>query len=284
MDKFFEKIFEEGKVIDEIMSADQLMDPLTDEEKHSHETATSCKTCNLPFDAYRVRVRHHNHVSGKYLFTVCQDCNLALKPKTCPEGYEVVCLFHNLKCYDEHFIMKHFKREYTEYVSQKTGNTSYHDIQIIPLNAEKNLQFRIKNVVFTDSYEFLAASLDTRVQTLKKSEKSRFVETLKHLGDRDFLLEKGHFCYDYFDSLDRLEEPRLPLKSAFFNSMTQTPISDSDFEQAERIWQHCKMTKFAHYHDHYLIRNVLLLANCIESFRQDTIREHGIDCLHFPAH
>jgi len=61
------------------------------------------------------------------------------------------------------------------------------------------------------------------------------------------------------------------------------PISDSDYEQAECIWHHYKMTKFAHYHDHYLIRDVLLLTDCIESFRQDTIREHGIDCLHFPS-
>jgi len=283
MEKFFDKILEEAKAIDEIMSADVPMDPLTDAEKLSHETVTTCNTCNQPFDGTRIRQRHHNHISGKYLFTVCQNCNLALKPRTCPDGHEVVCLFHNLKSYDEHFILKYFKREYSEFVSKKNGKTSYQDIKIIPMNAEKNLQFRIRNVIFTDSYEFLSASLDTLVQTLKKSGKSKFVETLKYLGDHDFLLEKGHFCYDYFDSLDRLEEPCLPPKSAFFNSMTQTSISHSDYEQAERVWQHYKMTKFADYHNHYLVRDVLLLSDCIEAFRQDMIREHDIDCLHFPS-
>jgi len=64
MEKFFDKILEEGKIIDEIMSGDVLMDPLTDAEKLSHETATTCKTCNQPFDATRIRQRHHNHISG----------------------------------------------------------------------------------------------------------------------------------------------------------------------------------------------------------------------------
>jgi len=139
MEKFFDKILEEAKAIDEIMSADVPMDPLTDAEKLSHETVTTCNTCNQPFDGTRIRQRHHNHISGKYLFTVCQNCNLALKPRTCPDGHEVVCLFHNLKSYDEHFILKYFKREYSEFVSKKNGKTSYQDIKIIPMNAEKNL-------------------------------------------------------------------------------------------------------------------------------------------------
>jgi len=101
MEKFFDKILEEAKAIDEIMSADVPMDPLTDAEKLSHETVTTCNTCNQPFDGTRIRQRHHNHISGKYLFTVCQNCNLALKPRTCPDGHEVVCLFHNLKSYDD---------------------------------------------------------------------------------------------------------------------------------------------------------------------------------------
>ena len=89
------------------------------------------------------------------------------------------------------FILKHFKREYIEFVSKKTGKTSYQDIKIIPINVEKNLQFRIRNVVFTDSYEFLSASLDTLVQTLKKGGKSKFVQTLKYLGDHDFYWRRG---------------------------------------------------------------------------------------------
>ena len=125
------------KSLTKIMSADVLMDPLTDAEKLSHENATTCRTCNQPFDATRIRQRHHNHISGKYLFTVCQNCNLTLKKRKCPDGHEIVCLLHNLKSYDEHFILKHFKREYTKFVSKKTGKTEYQDINIIPMSSSE---------------------------------------------------------------------------------------------------------------------------------------------------
>ena len=177
------------------MSADVAMLPLTEAERNAHEAATNCNTCNQPFSATNIAQRHHNDVSGRYLFPVCQNCNLALKPRTCPNGHEVVCLFHSLKCYDSHFILKNFKREYSAFVSKKTGKTSYQDISCIPMNAEKNLQFRIRN---TDSYEFLGTSLENLVELLRKDGKSEFVETTKYLGDKEFLMEKGHFCYDYF--------------------------------------------------------------------------------------
>jgi len=32
------------------------------------------------------------------------------------------------------------------------------------------------------------------------------MQTIKYLGDSDFVFEKGHFPYTYFDSLDRFEE------------------------------------------------------------------------------
>ena len=150
---------------------------MTEAERIVHETATNCRTCNQPFSATNIAQRHHNDVSGRYLFPVCQNCNLALKPRTCPNGHEVVCLFHSLKCYDSHFILKNFKREYSAFVSKKTGKTSYQDISCIPMNAEKNLQFKIRNVTFTDSYEFLGTSLEKLVEMLRKDGKSKFVET-----------------------------------------------------------------------------------------------------------
>ena len=43
------------------------------------------------------------------------------------------------------------------------------------------------------------------------------------------------------------------------------------------------MSKFLHYHYHYLVRDVLLLSDCIESFRSAMLAAHDIDCLHFPS-
>jgi len=75
--------------------------------------------------------------------------------------------FHNLKAYESNFIFRNFDKKYAEYAT-KHGTTSYRDIKAIPLNAERTLQFQIRNIVFTDSCDSLGASLDTLVTTLKK--------------------------------------------------------------------------------------------------------------------
>jgi len=79
------------------------------------------------------------------------------------------------------------------------GTTSFDDVKAILLKSEENMQFRIKNVVFADSFQILSASLNTLVATLRKSGKENFVETRKYMGDDDIVFEKGHFPYTYFD-------------------------------------------------------------------------------------
>jgi len=134
-----------------------------------------------------------------------------------------------------------------------------------------------------DSYDFLGASLDTLVKTLKKSGRDQFVQSIKYLGDSDLVFEKGHFPYTYFDSLDRFEETSLPEKSKFYNDLTETEISDRDYEHAQTVWQHFGMRTFKDYHDFYMKSDVMLLSDCFESFRQTMISAHGLDCLHFPT-
>jgi len=145
------------------------------------------------------------------------------------------------------------------------------------------MQFRIKNVVFADSFQFLSASLDTLVATLRKSGKENFVETWKYMGDDDIVFEKGHFPYTYFDCLDKLDVTALPPKNAFYNDLTDSEISDRDYRHAQDVWTRHKMTTFKQYHDFYVTTDVFLLADCFEAFRQAMLRAHGLDCLHFPS-
>ena len=167
---------------------------LSDAERIAHDAATACHNCKANFDTINPKCRHHNHVSGRYLFPACHNCNLALKPRTCSDGYVCVCIFHNLKAYDSNFILRNFAKKYAEYAT-KHGTTTYRDIKAIFLNAERTLQFQIRNIVFTDSYDFLGASLDTLVTTLTKSGRDQFMQTIKYLGDSDLvfvLLPGGH--------------------------------------------------------------------------------------------
>jgi len=129
----------------------------------------------------------------------------------------------------------------------------------------------------------LAASLDTLVSTLKRAGKQKFVQTTKYLGDDDLVFEKGHFPYTYFDSLKRLDETTLPPKSAFYNDLTESDISDRDYNHAVSVWNRFGMSTFKEYHDFYMTSDVLLLSDCFEAFRQSMLEAHGLDCLYFPT-
>ena len=62
-------------------------------------------------------------------------------------------VFHNLRVYDAHFVIKHFRRQYTKDskitldaddndVAETVTETIYGDVVVAPLNGEKYLSFR----------------------------------------------------------------------------------------------------------------------------------------------
>jgi len=77
-------------------------------------------------------------------------------------NYLVPIVFHNMSAYDGHFVLRFFLKEYTKYTTRQ-GKTAYADVGVIPLNGERNLLLKIGNIVFVDSCQFLAASLDAQV-------------------------------------------------------------------------------------------------------------------------
>jgi len=96
------------------------MKPLTSQHEAEFRTATVCRHCDEPFSSRNYKVRHHDHLSGQFLFTACNNCNLQLKATKCrrpgdkrptPDASEnsffLPVLFHNGKNYDFHFILKH---------------------------------------------------------------------------------------------------------------------------------------------------------------------------------
>jgi len=96
----------------------------------------------------KIKVRHHCHVSGNFLFPACNNCSLQLQTTGCKrkatssqnsndnkkikletdEDFFLPVVFHNLKSYDEHFILKHFKKEYTERKKADGKPPTYDDV------------------------------------------------------------------------------------------------------------------------------------------------------------
>ena len=109
-------------------------------------------------------------------------------------------VFHNLKSYDAHFVIKHFKKQYTTRCRDQDDDDdddiyeqeeSCGDIRVTPLNGEKYLSFQVGNLRFIDSFQFLSTSLDNLVSLLLKSGRDKFTHTTKFLGDDDQVFAKG---------------------------------------------------------------------------------------------
>ena len=115
---------------------------------------------------------------------------------------ETTYFFHNLRGYDGHFIIKALKKE--------NGR-----IRVIPTNIEKYMAFSVGQLQFLDSFQFTNASLDSLVDTLSEEE---MIYTREHFNDDDqfsVVKKKGVFPYDYFDSIERFNETKLPIYFIF---------------------------------------------------------------------
>jgi len=51
-------------IIGRIVTNEQGMEPLTDDEMARHDSATTCEVCRKPFTKKNHKVMHHDHITG----------------------------------------------------------------------------------------------------------------------------------------------------------------------------------------------------------------------------
>ena len=167
---------------------------------------------------------------------------------------------------------------------------------------EKFVMFNIKfegsqwSLDFKDSLNFLSAGLDKLVKNLKsaadkhqdidgyfKNTREYFKNNWKHVPDKAFklLLQKGIFPYRWFDSLEKLDERKLPDRVHWKNDLTGEEMSDKDWEFVNKVWRTFKLKTFRQFHDLYMESDVMLLADIFERFRSDSLKNYGLDPAHF---
>ena len=74
---------------------------LSKEDEYDSENSTCCSICKHPFEEGDIRCRDHDHRTGNYRGATHQKCNINY---FCNRYVPVV--FHNLRGYDGHFIIK----------------------------------------------------------------------------------------------------------------------------------------------------------------------------------
>ena len=107
----------------------------------------------------------------------------------------VPVVFHNLRGYDSHFIIK---KAYD--ISNKLNNPKF---DVIPNSSEKFMSFNIGNLKFIDSLQFMASSLEKLVENLyEKDDKYMNFSHMKkeYNNEIDMLCRKGFYPYEWMDS------------------------------------------------------------------------------------
>ena len=166
------------------------------DEEERFQLANSCWICNKLFDVGDEKVRDHCHVIGTYRGATHFICNV-----NCKLSKKVPLIFHNLRGYDSHLIIKKMDKFDVK-------------VSVIANGLEKYMAFTVsKNLVFIDSMQFMNSGLDSLV---KDSSNNDF----KYLSEEfflEFVKEKGVYPYEYMNSFKKFSERKLPVKCEFFN-------------------------------------------------------------------
>ncbi|DAC81320.1 PolB [Mayetiola barley midge adintovirus] len=251
---------------------------MTDEDEVFFIISDDCHICGEDYTDEDVRVRDHCHLTGKYRGSAHFTCNLQYQ-----ESRIVPVVFHNLSHYDSHFIIKQ--------LAKMPGN-----ISAIPLNDELYISFT-KTMVsrftkkyeqfikfrFIDSFRFMASSLDHLSSILPSEKKKNLHSYCQNLSEQQkrMLERKGVFCYDYIDSWEKLNEEALPPKESFYSNLTESHISDEDYQFACNMWNEFNIKTIGEYSDWYLRTDILLLADVFENFRETCHTIYKLDPAHY---
>ncbi len=274
---FIEKVLDLSEVYLPELSPGVPMEDMTKETKASlYAEAEMCYLCKVQFSPKEKKVLDHDHMTGDFLGVAHNSCNLRRK-----EVVKLTCLSHNMSGYDSHLIIPKLSK-FTERI---------YDLSAIPLNTQKFKTFTINNkIVFLDSLAFLPDSLDKLVENLKASGSS-FPLLSEVLGGTDdaeqvnneddhksLLLRKGVYPYSFATSIKALEECRsLPPKEAFYNDLSETDISDADYEHAQRVWKAFGCQTMMDYTVLYVRSDVFLLAEAVLDMRNNIWNEFELD-------
>ena len=126
-----------------------------------------------------------------------------------------------------------------------------------------------RHITFIDSLQFYNSSLDTLASNLEDND-------FKHLTSEfgidklEILKRKDAYPYEWVDSYEKFNYKELPPKECFYSSIKDGKrdndnghISNEQYLHLQNVWNTFNFNTFR---DHYLKKDVLLLADVFEKF------------------
>ena len=137
-----------------------------------------------------------------------------------------------------------------------------------------------KHIVFIDSMQFMASSLDILTKNLPE-EAFKYAQQVFKDNKLALKRQKGVYPYDYMDSFEKFNDPILPTKQDFYSMLTNTGITDEQYQHPQEVWSTFRPQNMGQYHDLYLKSDVLLLADVFENFRKTCLENIELDPAHY---
>ena len=257
--------------VENIMNEPKEIIALTHEQEEEFRNAKICHICEKPFEKGDVIIREHCHLTGRYRGPAHNDpCNLNYK-----DSRTIPVVFHNLSGYDGHFIINDL------------ANSFEGTVDLIPLNKEKYISFT-KHVEdstiklrFIDSLRFMSSSLDKLAKNMKELKIVKKFHPNISSEKFELLRRKGIFCYEYIDSVEKLNESQLPPIEQFYSSLTDSHISLEDYQHAQRVWVAFECKTLLDYLLLYMKLDILILADVFLEFCENSLSAYKLDPCHY---
>ena len=108
----------------------------------------------------------------------------------------------------------------------------------------------------------------------------------------ELLKQKDAFFDGHMNSFRRFNEEKLRDKKCFYSSVKDGKtgdngkkldghLSNKDYLTCKKIWKEFNMKNVGDYHDHYLKKDVLLLADVFEKFIDTCLKLYRLDSCHY---
>ena len=139
--------------------------------------------------------------------------------------------------------------------------------------------------------QFMNSSHDKLVKNLSDED---FMYLVEEFGSKNFelLKQKGAYPYEYMNSFERFNEKKLPARKCFYSCRKDGKFGDDgkksdghislkDYLTCEKIWDKFDIKDMGDYHDHYLKKDLLLLADVFEMFFDTDSKFYRLDLFHY---
>ena len=251
---------------------------ITDKEEKEFNNAMECWICKgfLGDD----KVKDHCHYTGKYRGAAHNRCNLKYRK---PNNISV--FFHNLAGYDSHLFIK--RLNITEGIIDCIPNNEEKYISISKTikagtytNKKGEEKDKFFKIVFKDSLKFMSSSLEALVNNLPRD---AFKNLDKYYTSEQtkLLKQKGHYPYEYMDSVEKFKDKKPPPRKAFYSKLSGRGITEKDYKHVLNVWNSFNMETMKDYHNLYNDSDVLLLADVFENFRDICLKIYGLDPVYY---